>query len=233
MTSTGFGKMSPLSYAYGAFSSRRAALPRPMIRMKIIKERTHMGKWLLRFIVGATVLTGALFLGAICYFDYAMTHRGWTKIDGDAAGNARSYADAPVLWVGEEFDVDGDGDLEPVSTFDTRGSDGEGLPDEIYIGYGRCKFPDYEGGCALPLSIIIEFTCSPIDEPNVEQIRGVAATRQSHLRLHSENVTITIYTSPARERAVADALHGANDLASHITTDSDLTNVVRDACRRS
>ena len=159
-------------------------------------------------------------------------------IDERAPDKARSYEHAPVLWVGEEFDVDGDGTAEPLSRLDVDSEESnDGLPERIMLGYGQCEFPEGEGGCTLPLNIIIQFTCRPITEGRRELLRGAVVTRVATrgsvtLVLLTDETNITIIMKGGEPNHVAESLYGANTLASHVTTDSDLTDVVRSDCRR-
>jgi hypothetical protein len=192
-----------------------------------------MGKWLLWGVAGMAGIVVALILGWGWYLDYAMTHRGSTDIDEHAAENARAYAHAPILWVGESYNIDTDTELEPFSTFGVRGGL-EGVPDEpidIYIGYGQCDFPDYEGGCALPLSMTFKDPCEFIgDPPRIDDIRGVEAhDAGDHLYLLTRDYTIAIWG--ARRDEVARSLVGANALASDIGLGDDLPRRPGNLCR--
>jgi hypothetical protein len=190
----------------------------------------------------AVLIAGFLLTAAVWWrLDGRIDRPRSTDIDEGAVAEAQGYEGAPVLWVGPEFDIDLDGVAEPLASFgefDRKDADEEGLPDEILLGYGQCEFgPD--SGCALPLSIRIEFTCSPAGsrlpddrEELLGELRGARLVRLSHLRLITDEVQISVYTDVQHELRVAEELRGANGLAADIGTASDLTNLVDD-CRRS
>ncbi len=161
-----------------------------------------------------------------------------TSIDRHAADNAREYDSAPVLWLGDKFDADGDGEPEmPISAF-TAHAVNERAPiidsglvpvtESVFLAYGQCELPRREGGCAEPIQIVIEPPCGlfPEGAPHIESIRGVETLgfAEGQLTLRAAEFTVTIFAvSNDEAKRIATALYGANDAAAGIAPGSDFT----------
>ncbi len=190
-------------------------------------------------LLGLVMLAAVWLMASRWGINYSLHHRGWSSVDEEADDEMREVTQLPVLWLGESYDADGDGTGElELSAFDIRGSNARdprgvehNVPQyEMYLGYGRCKFPPVEGGCALPLSVVFDPPCDFIgDPPRIPDVRGVEArdagdsiyllTRDYQIRIWPPRAGAGYVESALR---VAEALRGANDLARGVTPGSGL-----------
>ena len=185
-----------------------------------------MGKVILGIVVAGVMLVVVAYG---YWFNYTLNRRHLTSVDKHAAEKMAATTELPVLWLGPAYDSDGDGstDLE-LSSFSIRQTSAISplaLPQyEMYVGYGRCLLPKWDGGCSLPLSIVFDPPCHRIG-PSVKiaDVRGVEArdAGDSIYLLTRDNVIRIWSQSPDAIRA-AESLYGANELAAGITTMTDL-----------
>ena len=147
----------------------------------------------------------------------------------------------PMLWLGEEYDEDGDGkgDLPLVlsdefvvpATRDPR--TGTVLYPEIrgfQIGYGDCEIPAGAEGCPIPVSITVYARCyaeplAPEVKEEVVAVRGVNATVYGGgaVRVDTDEFSLQVHavgdredpveTGKQRALKVIENLRGANDAA--------------------
>ena len=182
-------------------------------------------------ILGIVVSVAVLVVGGCFWLERSLNRRHLTSVDKHAAERMAAARELPILWLGSAYDSDGDGsaDLE-LSSFSIRQTSALsplGLPQyEMYVGYGRCLLPKWEGGCPLPLTIVFDPPCEFIgDPPRIEDVRGVEARDAGDsIYLLTRDYVIEIWSHSLSGGAtrVAQSLYGANELAAGITRTTDL-----------
>lgn len=186
---------------------------------------------MVKIILGIVVSGVVLVAGAYCWLDYSLNRRHLTSVDKNAAEKMAAATELPILWLGPAYDSDGDGsadlELSSFSIHQTSALSPLGLPQyEMYVGYGRCLLPKWEGGCPLPLTIVFDPPCKFIgDPPRIEDVRGVEARDAGDsIYLLTRDYVIEIWSHSLSGGAtrVAESLYGANKLAAGITRTTDL-----------
>jgi len=147
----------------------------------------------------------------------------------------------PILWLGEEYDEDGDGKgdlplvlfrefaVPPISDPRT-GSQLSAGARGFQIGYGDCEIPPGAEGCPIPVTITIYAPCraeplaSRVKE-GVAQVRGVMAVVYGGgaVRVDTDEFSLQVHavgdredpveTGKQRALKVIENLRGANDAA--------------------
>ena len=164
-----------------------------------------------------------------------------------ASDQVKRFDKFPVVWAGEEWDSDDDGSPDTPVTLAREfiTAPGRFAPEThgFEIVYGDCKIPEgqTEGGCSLPLHIVVYPAC---ETPRLAEdakigkatVRGVEAdiTASAAVWIETQEFTVQItHAAPLKPGdldnhvdkalAVAAQLHGANDKAEQLTQSNGFT----------
>ena len=162
----------------------------------------------------------------------------------DLVEETKSFDGHAIAWLGERYDLDGDGSqilelTESQSTFTPAryAEDGRLIkPDVSFysLGYGSCRAAS-DNGCRIPISLVFDPPCKRVSNAFVDgtvRVRGIDAKVYQGGRLQLDTADFTLDIAPPgateeeilrRSIRIAENLVGANAKASHITRDSDFT----------
>jgi len=148
----------------------------------------------------------------------------------DLSEKIKSFDEYPILWLGAEYDADGDGRPDPLTRARIGTSaefrdptTGEVIKPEFHwfsVSYGSCKIPEGEGSCPIPLTLDFAAPCeapplSGVAKKGTVKVRGIEGIVQSNgfVRLETADFTVTILAvGSSPEEQTEKALRIANDL---------------------
>lgn len=148
---------------------------------------------------------------------------------GDLSQKVRSFDEYALVWLGDSYDVDGDGGSDDLRV--ARSSvgrpfynpvTGELLLPEIRtfsIAYGDCERPKGASACPIPLGLLFSAPCDNQSLPAVSTsrrvpLRGIDAIVQHNGAVRLETADFTVTISP-----VADTYSGIAEKALRIAAD--------------
>jgi hypothetical protein len=141
----------------------------------------------------------------------------------------RSFDEYALVWLGDSYDVDGDGKLDDLRVARTSVGrpfynpvTGELLLPEIRtfsLGYGNCERPKGTSSCPIPLTMVFSAPCDNLSLPPVSTsrrvpLRGIDAIVQHNGAVRLETADFTVTISP-----VADSYSGTAEKALRIAGD--------------
>jgi hypothetical protein len=155
---------------------------------------------------------------------------------GTIASRVTSFDGFPLVWLGTSYDSDGDG-VGDLALSDAYYQQGRAFDDprtgkelrpairRFTLVYGTCEIPPGDSECTNPLTVVVfpanqELAALPL---STVRVRGVDATDFGSNGLLIETADFKVSIPAPRDDAmrVANALFGANALASWITKDTD------------
>jgi hypothetical protein len=178
-----------------------------------------------------------LILAGLVLFLLAAGCSGSIKADPEITLHPKDVRGMPVLWLGDEFDSNGDGKADMKLTLarrvyneEVRLADGTlVIPEVRYykLAYGDCEIPPGASGCPIPVSIQLSDPCDaqPLARgaaPEVVAVRGMSVDKGRGL-LHVETADFALTINALAETPdksnelalrVLNELHGANPEAS-------------------
>lgn len=195
-----------------------------------------------------------IFLGAVCLATAGCDSSDEVTATPQLAREVQSFDEFPVFWLGDEYDVDGDGNRERLVSARFRvnperrdSTTGEALRPawrSYTISYGPCDPGPGEDTCALPLTMTFQEPCSwyalhPIPVTPQRTVRGVEAIVRANgaVRIKTEGALIIINASGKDEAAmaanalrIAEDLEGANSKSEFLAPGSDFPVQPGDKC---
>ena len=171
-----------------------------------------------------------LFASVLLLVQITLIACGARSTSADLGLKTKAYDKWGVVWVGESYDVDGDGDAEELvrarenrSPAVTNPATGEVLIAEFYdyqLIYGSCAIPDGSSACPVPLSVVVRGPCFPFPLSDVAKkdeirIRGVDGyvKQDGGLYINTGDFTLIVdAVGPTEEESTKRALKVAKDL---------------------
>jgi hypothetical protein len=140
------------------------------------------------------------------------------------------FDDYPILWLGPEYDVDEDGQPDPITyaraaespafTHPVTGQTLVPARRSYSISYGTCDIPKGAEGCRIPLTLMFRAPCEtrPLSDAvrsGTEVVRGVEAIVETsgYLRFETADFTLTIAAPAGRD---GDVLRNAKRIAADL-----------------